>query len=53
MAMEAVALLRMYNKPTNIMVNVWYFGEGFSPRVACDSAIAVDDVTFGLFEINS
>ncbi len=45
-------LLRMYNKPTIAMVNGWCFGGGFSPLVACDLAIAADEATFGLSEIN-
>ena len=34
------------------MVNGWCFGGGFSPLVACDLAIAADEATFGLSEIN-
>ncbi|SDP68608.1 vanillin synthase /trans-feruloyl-CoA hydratase [Ralstonia sp. 25mfcol4.1] len=45
-------LLRMYSKPTIAMVNGWCFGGGFSPLVACDLAIAADEATFGLSEIN-
>lgn len=45
-------LLRMYTKPTIAMVNGWCFGGGFSPLVACDLAIAADEATFGLSEIN-
>ncbi|GAA4055140.1 hypothetical protein GCM10023063_49600 [Arthrobacter methylotrophus] len=45
-------LLRMYAKPTIAMVNGWCFGGGFSPLVACDLAIAADEATFGLSEIN-
>jgi feruloyl-CoA hydratase/lyase len=45
-------LLRMYTKPTIAMVNGWCFGGAFSPLVACDLAIAADEATFGLSEIN-
>lgn len=45
-------MLRMYAKPTIAMVNGWCFGGGFSPLVACDLAVAADEATFGLSEIN-
>jgi len=45
--------LRYYAKPTIAMVNGWVFGGGFTPLVCCDLAIASDDATFGLSEINS
>lgn len=44
--------LRYYAKPTIAMVNGWVFGGGFTPLVSCDLAIASDDATFGLSEIN-
>lgn len=44
--------LRHYPKPTIAMVNGWCFGGGFTPLVACDLAIAADEATFGLSEIN-
>lgn len=44
--------LRHYPKPTIAMVNGWCFGGGFSPLVSCDLAIAADEATFGLSEIN-
>jgi feruloyl-CoA hydratase/lyase len=44
--------LRDYPKPTIAMVNGWCFGDGFTPLVACDLAIAAEDATFGLSEIN-
>jgi len=45
-------LLRFYSKPTIAMVNGWCFGGAFSPLVACDLAVAADEATFGLSEIN-
>jgi trans-feruloyl-CoA hydratase/vanillin synthase len=45
-------ILRTYAKPTIAMVNGWCFGGAFTPLVACDLAIAADDATFGLSEIN-
>ena len=44
--------LRTYPKPTIAMVNGWCFGGAFTPLVACDLAIAADEATFGLSEIN-
>jgi len=44
--------LRHYAKPTIAMVNGWCFGGAFTPLVACDLAIAADEATFGLSEIN-
>jgi feruloyl-CoA hydratase/lyase len=45
-------LLRNFAKPTIAMVNGWCFGGAFTPLVACDLAIAADEATFGLSEIN-
>ena len=45
-------LLRTYSKPTIAMVNGWCFGGAFTPLCACDLAIAADEATFGLSEIN-
>ena len=45
-------LLRTYPKPTIAMVNGWCFGGAFTPLVACDLAVAADEATFGLSEIN-
>ena len=45
-------LLRYYAKPTIAMVNGWCFGGAFTPLVACDLAIAADEATFGLSEVN-
>jgi len=44
--------LRNYPKPTIAMVNGWCFGGAFTPLVACDLAVAADEATFGLSEIN-
>ncbi len=44
--------LRFYAKPTIAMVNGYLFGGAFTPLVSCDLAIAADDATFGLSEIN-
>ena len=39
-------------KPTIAMVNGWCFGGAFTPLVSCDLAIAAEEATFGLSEIN-
>jgi len=44
--------LRFFAKPTIAMVNGWCFGGAFTPLIACDLAIAADEATFGLSEIN-
>ena len=44
--------LRHYPKPTIAMVNGWCFGGAFTPLIACDLAIAANEATFGLSEIN-
>jgi len=44
--------LMFYPKPTIAMVNGWCFGGAFTPLVSCDLAIAAEDATFGLSEIN-
>ena len=44
--------LRDFPKPTVAMVNGWCFGGAFTPLVACDLAIAADEATFGLSEVN-
>jgi len=41
-----------YPKPTIAMVNGWCFGGAFTPLAACDLAVAADEATFGLSEIN-
>src|SRR4051812_13458370 len=45
-------MLRTYAKPTIAMVSGWCFGGAFTPLVACDLAIAANEATFGLSEIN-
>ena len=44
--------LLYYPKPTIAMVNGWCFGGAFAPVCACDLAIAAEEATFGLSEIN-
>ena len=44
--------LRWYQKPTIAMVNGWCFGGAFQVLLACDLAIADENATFGLSEIN-
>jgi trans-feruloyl-CoA hydratase/vanillin synthase len=44
--------LMTYSKPTIAMVNGWCFGGAFTPLICCDLAIASEDATFGLSEIN-
>jgi len=39
-------------KPTIAMVNGYCFGGAFTPLAACDIAIASEDATFGLSEVN-
>jgi trans-feruloyl-CoA hydratase/vanillin synthase len=41
-----------FPKPTIAMVNGYCFGGAFTPLIACDIAIAAEDATFGLSEIN-
>jgi enoyl-CoA hydratase/carnithine racemase len=51
-AMWQWRMLRTYPKPTLAMVNGWCFGGAFTPLVACDLALAADEATFGLSEVN-
>jgi trans-feruloyl-CoA hydratase/vanillin synthase len=44
--------LMYYPKPTIAMVNGWCFGGAFQFLCACDLAVAADDASFGLSEIN-
>jgi len=44
--------LRFFPKPTIAMVNGWCFGGAFNPMVSCDIAIAANEATFGLSEVN-
>ena len=41
-----------FPKPTIAMVNGWCFGGAFQFMIACDLALASEDATFGLSEIN-
>ncbi len=51
-AMAQWKRLQFYGKPTIAMVNGWCFGGAFNSLVACDLAVAAEDATFGLSEIN-
>src|SRR5258707_11220311 len=44
--------LSTFPKPTIAMVNGFCFGGGFTQVCACDFAIAPDETTFGLSEVN-
>lgn len=44
--------LSNFPKPTIAMVHGYCFGGGFTPVIACDFAIAADDATFGVSEVN-
>jgi len=44
--------LRYYPKPTIAMINGYCFGGAFSIVEACDIAVAADEATFALSEIN-
>lgn len=44
--------LRYFPKVTIAAVNGWCFGGGFSPLISCDLAIAAEEATFGLSEVN-
>ncbi|MEW5424404.1 p-hydroxycinnamoyl CoA hydratase/lyase [Amorphus sp. 3PC139-8] len=41
-----------FSKPTIAMVNGWCFGGAFQVLIGCDLAVAAEDATFGLSEIN-
>lgn len=45
-------MLPNYAKPTIAMVNGWCFGGALTPLVSCDLAIAADEATFGISEVN-
>lgn len=45
-------MLPNYAKPTIAMVNGWCFGGALTPVVSCDLAIAADEATFGISEVN-
>jgi feruloyl-CoA hydratase/lyase len=51
-AMAQWKLLQYYGKPTIAMVNGWCFGGAFNSLIACDLAVAAEDATLGLSEIN-
>ncbi len=44
--------MMFYSKPTIAMVNGWCFGGAFQVLLACDLAVADEEATFGLSEIN-
>jgi feruloyl-CoA hydratase/lyase len=44
--------LYYFPKPTIAMVHGYCFGGGFTQLIACDFAIAAEDTTFGLSEVN-
>ena len=44
--------LSRFPKATIAMVHGYCFGGGFTPVIACDFAIAADDASFGLSEVN-
>jgi trans-feruloyl-CoA hydratase/vanillin synthase len=44
--------LRLFMKPTIAAVNGWCFGGAFLHLAACDLAVAAEEATFGLSEIN-
>ena len=44
--------LLYYAKPTIAMVNGYCFGGGLNPVCACDIAIAAEEATFGVSEVN-
>jgi trans-feruloyl-CoA hydratase/vanillin synthase len=44
--------LSRFRKATIAMVPGYCFGGGFTPVIACDFAIAAEDATFGLSEVN-
>jgi trans-feruloyl-CoA hydratase/vanillin synthase len=44
--------LTNYDKPTIAMVNGYCFGGAFTQLTSCDYAIAAEDATFGLSEVN-
>ena len=44
--------LYTFPKPTIAMVNGYCFGGAFTPLIACDFAIAAEDATFALSEVN-
>jgi trans-feruloyl-CoA hydratase/vanillin synthase len=47
-----VRILRAFPVPTIAAINGWCFGGAFSIVAGCDIAIAADEATFGLSEVN-
>ena len=45
-------ILRKMPQPVIARINGWVFGGGFTVVTGCDIAIAADDATFGLSEVN-
>ena len=45
-------LLNLFPKPTIAMINGYCFGGAFTVVASCDIAVAADEATFGLSEIN-
>ncbi|GAB7011062.1 p-hydroxycinnamoyl CoA hydratase/lyase [Halorubrum trueperi] len=50
--LEAMTRLKHYPIPTVAKIDGWTFGGGYELMGVCDFAIARDDATFGLSEIN-
>lgn len=48
----AYTKLRFFPRVTIAAVNGWCFGGAFMPLISCDLAIAADEATFGLSEVN-
>src|SRR5262245_64008293 len=51
-ATTGAELLSQFPKPTIAMVHGYAFGGAFTQLCACDFAIAAEDATFGLSEVN-
>ena len=45
-------ILRLFHAPTIAAINGWCFGGAFSIICSCDLAIAAEEATFGLSEVN-
>lgn len=44
--------LRLFPKPTIASINGWCFGGAFTTVASCDLAVAAEEATFGLSEVN-